>query len=41
MALLTSQKERMRSCIRRMMAMGTRAARRAAAQIGIISLRRG
>ena len=41
MALLTSQKERMRICITRMKKIGTRAASKAAAQMGTISLRRG
>ena len=41
MALLTSQKERMRICMIRMMVMGTRATNKAAAHMGMISLRRG
>jgi hypothetical protein len=41
MALLTSQKERIRICITRMKKIGTSAASNAAAQMGTISLRRG
>ena len=41
MALLTSQKERMRICMIRKMRIGTKLASRAAAHMGTISWRRG
>lgn len=41
MALLTSQNERIRVCMIRKVAMGTRTASRAAANIGMTSLRMG
>lgn len=41
MALLTSQKDRIRICRQRMTKMGIREPSRAASQMGTISLRRG